>query len=205
MASIRKAKKLGIYKAPKYTKERARLMADTRKLVSEANRRLKGLSGAGYKGTWASKKLAERLDTKVLNAWSKQGKIKVNKTLTNTQLKAIQKATQQFMSSQTSKVSGIKKVKESTLDSLRATLSKDIELYEMDVETAYEMLSNKDFDYFNNADRVGASTMWALIEDAKEYNQSEDTFINRLLNMYDSSNDLDAKEKAKRLYDRYIL
>lgn len=205
MASIRKAKKLGIYKAPKYTKERAKLIADTRKLVSDANRRLKGLNQAGYKGTWASKKLADRLDTKVLNAWTKQGKIKVNKILTNTQLKAIQKATQQFMTSQTSKVSGIKKVKESTLDSLRATLSKDIELDEMDVETAYEMLSNKDFDYFNNADRIGASTMWALIEDAKEYDQSEDTFISRLLNMYDSSNDLDAIERAKRLYDRYIL
>lgn len=205
MASIRKAKKLGIYKAPKYTKERAKLIADTRKLVSDANRRLKGLNQAGYKGTWASKKLADRLDTKILNAWNKQGKIKINKTLTNTQLKAIQKATQQFMTSQTSKVSGIKKVKESTLDSLRATLSKDIELDEMDVESAYEMLSNKDFDYFNNADRVGASTMWALIEDAKEYDQSEDTFISRLLNMYDSSNDLDAIERAKRLYDRYIL
>lgn len=205
MASIRKAKKLGIYKAPKYTKERAKLIADTRKLVSDANRRLKGLNQAGYKGTWASKKLADRLDTKVLKAWNKQGKIKIDKTLTNTQLKAIQKATQQFMTSQTSKVSGIKKVKESTLDSLRATLSKDIELDEMDVESAYEMLSNKDFDYFNNADRVGASTMWALIEDAKEYDQSEDTFISRLLNMYDSSNDLDAIERAKRLYDRYIL
>lgn len=205
MASIRKAKKLGIYKAPKYTKERAKLIADTRKLVSDANRRLKGLNQAGYKGTWASKKLADRLDTKILNAWNKQGKIKLNKTLTNTQLKAIQKATQQFMTSQTSKVSGIKKVKESTLDSLRATLSKDIELDEMDVESAYEMLSNKDFDYFNNVDRVGASTMWALIEDAKEYNQSEDTFISRLLNMYNSSNDLDAIERAKRLYDRYIL
>lgn len=205
MASIRKAKKLGIYKVPKYTKDRAKLLADTLKLISDANRRLKGLNQAGYKGTWASKKLAERLNTKVLNAWSKQGKIKINKTLTNTQLKAIQKATQQFLLSQTSKASGIKKVKESTLDSLRATLSKDIELDEMDVETAYEMLSNKDFDYFNNADRVGASTMWALIEDAKEYEQSEDTFISRLLNMYDSSNDLDAIERAKRLYDRYIL
>ena len=84
MASTRKAKKLGIYKAPKYTKDRAKLMADTRKLVDQANRRLKGLNQAGYKGTWASKKLAERLDTKVLKAWAKQGKIKLNKNLTNT-------------------------------------------------------------------------------------------------------------------------
>ena len=47
--------------------------------------------------------------------------------------------------------------------------------------------------------------MWALIEDAKEYNQSEDTFVNMVLNMYNSSNDLDAVDRAKRLYDRYIL
>lgn len=205
MVSIRKAKKLGIYKIPKNTKDRARILKNTRELVSLANRRLKGLNNAGYKGTWASKKLSARLDTKILKAWTKQGKIKINKNLTNTQLKAIEKAIQQFLTSQTSKVSGIRKVKESTLDSLRATLSSDTTLDEIDVETAYEMLSNKDFDYFNNADRVGASTMWALIEDAKEYNQSEDTFVNRLLNMYNSSNDLDARERAKRLYDRYIL
>ena len=205
MASIRKAKKLGIYKAPKYTKDRAKLMADTRKLVEQANRRLKGLNNAGYKGTYASKKLANRLDTKVLKAWTKQGKIKVNKTLSNTQLKAIQKATQQFLASKTSTGKGIREVKTSTLESLKATLSKDVELSELEIEDAYDMLSNKDFDYFNKADRIGASTMWALIEDAIEYDKTEDDFIRSLNNIFDFSNDLDAIEKAKRLYDRYIL
>lgn len=205
MASIRKAKKLGIYKAPKYTKDRAKLMADTRKLVEQANRRLKGLNNAGYKGTYASKKLANRLDTKVLKAWTKQGKIKVNKTLSNTQLKAIQKATQQFLASKTSTGKGIREVKTSTLESLKATLSKDVELSELEIEDAYDMLSNKDFDYFNKADRIGASTMWALIEDAIEYDKTEDDFIRSLNNIFDFSNDLDAIEKAKRLYDKYIL
>ena len=205
MASIRKAKKLGIYKAPKYTKDRAKLMADTRKLVEQANRRLKGLNNAGYKGTYASKKLANRLDTKVLKAWTKQGKIKVNKTLSNTQLKAIQKAIQQFLASKTSTGKGIREVKTSTLESLKATLSKDVELSELEIEDAYDMLSNKDFDYFNKADRIGASTMWALIEDAIEYDKTEDDFIRSLNNIFDFSNDLDAIEKAKRLYDKYIL
>lgn len=205
MASIRKAKKLGIYKAPKYTKDRAKLMADTRKLVEQANRRLKGLNNAGYKGTYASKKLANRLDTKILKAWTKQGKIKVNKTLSNTQLKAIQKATQQFLASKTSTGKGIREVKESTLESLKATLSKDVELSELEIEDAYDMLSNKDFDYFNKADRIGASTMWALIEDAIEYDKSEDSFIRSLNNIFDFSNDMDAVERAKRLYDKYIL
>lgn len=205
MASIRKAKKLGIYKQPKYTKERARIMAETRKLVDQANRRLKGLESAGYKGTWASKKLEQRLDTKVLKAINKQGKIKVSRNLTNTQLLAIQKATNQFLASATSRPSGIKSVKEKTIDSLRATLSKDIDLADIDVETAYDMLSDKDFDYFNKDDRIGASTMWALIEDAVELEQNENTFINNLLNIMDFSNDKDAIDKARRLYDKYVL
>lgn len=205
MASIRKSKKLGIYKAPKYTKERAKIMAETRALVDKANRRLKGLESAGYKGTWASKKLANRLDTKVLNAMDKKGRIKVNKNLTNTQLLSVQKATKQFLTSATSRPSGIKSVREKTIDSLRATLSKDVNLSDIDVESAYDMLSDKDFDYFNKDDRIGASTMWALIEDAIEYEQTESTFIQNLLNIMDFSNDMDAVNKAKRLYDKYVL
>lgn len=201
MASIRKAKKLGLYKKPKQDKE---LLRETRKLVEKANRRLKGLKSAGYQGSWASRKLSDRLDTKVLKAWNKTGKIKVNKNLTNTQLLAIQKATNQFLTSSTSTAKGIKSVKDKTMESLKATLSKDKELSNLEVETAYEMLANKDFDYFNNEDRVGASTMWALIEDAIEFNQKESTFINRVLNMYESSNDLDAKERLKRLYEVYV-
>lgn len=205
MASIRKSKKLGIYKSPKYTKERAKIMAETRALVDKANRRLKGLESAGYKGTWASKKLTNRLDTKVLNAMNKKGRIKVNKNLTNTQLLSIQKATKQFLTSETSKVSGIRRVKNSTLESLKATLSKDMNMSDKDIESAYEMLSDKDFDYFNKDDRIGASTMWALIEDAIEYEQKESTFIQNLLNIMDFSNDKDAINKAKRLYDKYVL
>lgn len=205
MASIRKSKKLGIYKTPKYTKERTKLISDTRDLVDKANRRLKGLKNAGYEGTWASKKLIQRLNNNTLKAWDKSGKIKIRRNMTNTQLIAIQKKIKQFMESKTSKASGIRDVKKTTIDSLRATFSKDVALSDMDVETAYDMLSDKDFDYFNNEDRVGASTLWALIEDAIEYEQTENTFLNRLLNIYESSNDKDARERAKRLYEKYVL
>lgn len=205
MTSIRKAKKLGIYKVPKSSKERIQLMNETRDLVSQVNRRLKGLNQAGYKGTWASKKLSNRLNSKKLKSWDKTGKIKLNKNLTNTQLIAIQKASRQFLESKTSTLKGIKSVSDATKDSLRSTLSKDVQLKDVDVESAYEMLGNKDFDYFNDMDRIGASTMWALIEDAKEYNQSENTFIRNLQNIWDFSNDLDAVEKARRLYDNYVL
>lgn len=204
MASIRKAKKLGIYKAPKYTKERAKLMAETRKLVEQANRRLKGLNNAGYKGTWASKKLANRIDTKVLKAWSKQGKIKINKTLTNTQLKAIQKATDQFLKSKTSTIKGIRDTELATIKSIQATLSDEKRglVTKEDAEFYYDMFGNDDFNFF--ADKIGASTLWMLIDEAIENNDSEDEWVNRLAR-YITLEDLDLKERAIRLYNKYII
>ena len=204
MTSIRKAKKLGIYKVIKATKERLELYRQTREIVSQVNRRLKGLDSAGLKGTWASRKLFDRLDSKSLSV-NKRGKVKINRRMTNTQLIGVQKASKQFLESKTSTVAGIKSIRESTIESLKATLSKDVKLKDVDTETAYEMLSNKDFDYFNQEERIGASTMWALIEDATEYNQSEETFVKRLQNIWDFSNDADAVEKAKRIYNNYVL
>lgn len=203
MASIRKAKKLGIYKPPKYTKERAKLMAETRALVEKANKRLKGLNNAGYKGTWASKKLANRIDTKTLKAWSKQGKIKLNRNLTNTQLTAIQKATKQFLKSKTSTIKGIRDTESATIKAIQETLSDEKRglVNKEDAEFYYDMFGNDDFDYF--ADKIGASTLWMLIDDAIANDDSEDDWISRL-GMYITLNDLDIRERAIRLYYKYI-
>lgn len=204
MASIRKAKKLGIYKAPKYTKERAKLISETRKMVEKANKRLKGLNNAGYKGTWASKKLINRIDTKTLKAWSKKGKIKLSKTLTNTQLKAIQKATDQFLKSKTSTIKGIRDTESATIKSIQETLSDEKRglVTKEDAEFYYDMFGNNDFNYF--ADQIGASTLWMLIDEAIEDDDTEDDWINRLAR-YITINDLDVREKAIRLYNKYIL
>lgn len=204
MASIRKAKKLGTYKKIPYTRERAKLMAETRKLVDEANRRLKGLNNAGYRGTWASKKLINRIDTKTLKAWDKTGKIKVNKNLTTTQLKAIQKATEQFLASKTSRIKGIEETKKATIDSIKETLSEENKerVTEEDAEFYYDMLGDDDFDYF--ADKIGASTLWQLIDEAIEMNDTEDSWLNRLGN-YITLNDLDIRDRAIRLYNKYVF
>lgn len=204
MASIRKAKKLGIYRPPKYTKERAKLFNETRKMVDMANRRLKGLNNAGYKGTWASKKLINRIDTKVLKAWSKQGKIKLNKNLTNSQIKAIQKATDQFLKSKTSTIKGIRDTESATIKSIQETLSDEKRglVTKEDAEFYYDMFGNNDFNYFS--DKIGASTLWMLIDEAIESGDSEDDWISRL-SRYITLNDLDVRERAVRLYNKYII
>ena len=203
MPSIRKAKKLGIYVKPT-VKADAEVYEETRKIVIKANKRLNALKREGLAGSWASKKLYKRLKGSKIKAYSK-GNIKISKNMTNTQLTAIEKHAKQFLDSKTSTKRGINEVREETIKSLKRTLDKDIDISALDVEDAYDMLADKDFDYFNREDRIPASEMWALIDDAIEEKQSEETFINRLLNIMDFSNDLDAVEKARRIYNKYVL
>ena len=172
--------------------------------VAIANQKLKSLERKYKSGTWASRKLMNRLNKSTLNAWQ-VGRIKVRKGMTNTQLRAIQKATNQFLVSKTSTKKGIGEVKKSTLDSLKLTLTKTQEMTDEEIETAYNMLGDNDFDYFNKADRIGASALWILIDDAIESNMSESSFVDTLSRYMDFSNDLDAKERASRLYQKYVL
>ena len=156
------------------------------------------------RGTWASKKLINRLETSTLDAWS-GGKVKISKDMTITQLRAVQKATNQFMTSKTSTLKGIQSVKESTKASLKATLSDEDmeEITEDEVETMYSMLSDDDFKFLS--DKVGASTAWSLIEDAKESNDTEKGWINRLNRYAFEINDVDMRAKALAIYNKYIV
>lgn len=181
------------------------LEKETRKLVNKANARLDSLQRRYRSGTWATKKLANRLSSNKMKMWSKNGKIKIGKNLTKSQMIGLNKAINQFLSSATSTKKGIKSVREKTIESLRGTLSDDIEemSYE-DAEKFYEMFGNNDFQTL--ADKIGSSALQACIEDAIESGDSEQDFIKRL-EWYGgvSMNDLDMREAAQRLYEKYVL
>lgn len=214
----------------KSTNQKQELYREVKKQVIETNKRLERLSRGydvnkavrnpktgrweriskevqrvSYKaGTWASKKLIDRLETSILDAWS-NGKVKIRENMTITQLRAVQKATSQFLSSKTSTLKGIQSVKESTKASLKATLSdEDLgELTDSEVETMYNMLSDTDFSFLS--DKVGASTAWSLIEDAKDNNDTEKGWINRLTRYAFEINDVVMKSKALEIYNKYIV
>lgn len=208
MTSIRKAKKLGLYKKPNVDRK---LLMEVRKQVEKANERLRNLKRGGEYNSWASKKLFSRLDTKSLDALEKTRKgkivqrIRVPRDVTNTQLRAIQKATRQFLTSKTSTSKGIRVTKNNTIKAIQKTLSLEQgkKVTEEDAEYYFDMLSNKDFDWFN--DKIGASSMWSLIDDAVENEDSASDWISRLEKHAMTMNDLDAKERAMRLYEKYII
>lgn len=182
------------------------LIFDTIKLVKQANARLDTLQRRYKKGTWASKRLQNKIDTSVIKGWNKKsGKIKIPKNATRTQLRAINKATVNFLNSKTSTKKGIKEVRVQTIESLKGTLSTDLEeITTEEAETLYNMFGDIDFQEISN--KIGASTLQACIEDAIENNDDENTFIKRL-GWYSSTefNDVDIRNAALSIYNKYVL
>ena len=201
----RKARKKSITKKLSTQKSSTNLERDTRKLVNKANARLDSLQRRYKKGTWASKKLSNRLSSNKLNVWTRSGKIKLKKNMSKTQLVAVNKAVNQFLNSQTSTKKGISKVKKKTNEKLRETLSDDVrEMSYEDAEKFYEMFGEDNFQ--SVAEKIGASALQAVIEDAIEEDDSSSDFIKRL-QMYGGieMNDEDMRTNAKNLYEKFVL
>lgn len=201
----RQVRKKSLTRRLSTTKDSQRLERETRKLVNKANARLDSLQRRYRSGTWATKKLANRLSSNKMKMWSKKGKIKLGKNLNKQQLLAVNKAVNQFLQSQTSTKRGISKTRQKTIESLRGTLStEDKEMSYEDAEKFYEMFGEDNFS--NIADKIGASALQAVIEDAIEENDSSNDFIKRLETYAGlSMNDLDLRESANVLYQKYVL
>ena len=164
-----------------------KLYKDTLKQVRQSNAKLASLQRRYKSGTWASKKLMNRLDTETLKAWQ-GGKIKIPTKISQTKLAAINKATRQFLQSKTSTKKGINDVKKETMKSLKATLSSDTKKYTDDeIETMYNMLGDKDFSDLTQ--KIDTSDLWVFIDNAIEKDLNEDEFLNTLLSHKESFDD----------------
>lgn len=201
----RKSKRITTYARGGKEWQERQLFKETKKKVQQANERLKSLEKRYKSGTWASKKLENRLSGKQLGVW-KNGRIVLNeKKLTNTKLRAIQKATTQFLESKTSTKKGISSQIKATKGGIQELLSLEGKDFSSeDAEFFYDMLGEDDFDYF--ASRSSASSVWIAIDDAIDHSDSESKFIQRLEDMTQiSMQDLDVRERAIRIYNKYVL
>lgn len=183
--------------------EQQKLFNELKKLSKRANQRIVRLEREFGKDTWATKKLRDKLATEPLQAWSKTGRVKVNKSMTTTQMKATIKATQQFLNSKTSTKRGIKQVRKTTIKQLAKSLGTEEEdLTNDEAEALYDMLSD---DYVTDIMKyIPASDFWALIEDSKEAGDNEESFISRITNYIDFGNDVDMQSKLKMIYEKYV-
>lgn len=186
------------------TEKQAELFRELTKLSKRANQRLVRLERAFGKDTWASRKLKNRLDTEPTQAWTNTGRVRVNKSMTITQLRAAIKATKQFLNSQTSTVSGIKKVREKQIKNISKALgTEEADLTYEEAETLYTMFEDTDFTFFVPK-YLTASEFWAEIESAKEQNSDLNDFTNSIRKYIEFGNDLDMLVRIRAIYEKYV-
>lgn len=183
------------------------LYKETVKLAGKVNDRLNSLQRRHKTGTWASKRLLNKLTTSQLKSWSKSGRVKVGKNLSSTQLVAINKALNNFLKSKTSTNKGIEEVREQQIERIKERLQVDDETAEEmtdeEAEFFYDMFEDDDFSKL--ADLIGASALQAAIDDAIEADDSEDYFLQRL-EWYGGveMQDLKLRAMAIRVYNKYV-
>lgn len=108
------------------TREEQELFSELKKLSKRANQRIVRLEREFGKDTWATKYLKEKLATDPLQAWSISGRVKANKSMTVTQMKATIKATKEFLNSSISTKRGVKKAKQKAIKTLKKRFSTNV-------------------------------------------------------------------------------
>ena len=103
-----------IKSAGKGTIDEKSLFLEMKKLSKRVNQRILRIESlTGQTDTFATKQLHDYLSSKVVNAWTKSGRVAARKDFTKLQMQAIIRASKNFLKQDTSKVTGIKKYTES--------------------------------------------------------------------------------------------
>lgn len=108
------------------TREEQELYNELKKLSKRANQRIVRIERSFGKDTWGTKYLKTKLATEPLQAWTRSGRVRVNKSMTVTQMKATIKATREFLNSSISTRRGIKKAKQKAISTLKIRFSSDV-------------------------------------------------------------------------------
>ena len=138
-------------KAKEMTKEEQALYNELKKLGKRANQRIVRLERAFGKDTWATRDLKDKLSIEPLQAWTKSGRVKYNKSMTEAQMKATIKAIQRFLDKPTSTRRGIKKARKKATDTIRRQFSSDInELTESEAEALTDFFEDREVNGITN-------------------------------------------------------
>lgn len=181
---------------------------ENRQLALQVNKRIRRLKKAGKISTYAESNLFKNLDSvsKNILKTSRKGKtlqVRLPKTLTAGELKKLNKYMKRFIESETSTVRGLEVARENVLKGLKQAIdTKNLKVTNEDLDDFYELLQDDDFKSY--ADKIGGSSAFALVLDAKEKNLDSNDFI-ETLNQYMTIADEELRNKAERLYNKYMV
>ena len=181
-------------------KTKNELFNELKRLAKRANQRIVRLERfTGRQNAWAVANLHNRLDTEKLNAWTPKGRIKYNKSMNITELRAVIKATKNFLNSATSTKRGIEEVRQKQIKGLGLSL----DIKEKDAEFFYRLFEDTDYTFFVPK-YITASAMNDLIQESIEYRYNVDRYLEALEIYITIGNDTEMRARAIALYEKEI-
>ena len=162
-----------------------------KKKVAIANKRIRAIEKVYGEESWAINQLYDKIkDKEFVNGINKNGLIRINKTMSDAQLKAIEKATYNFLGSSTSKLGGIQKAIRATKKGLAGALGdKEHPISNRDINKLYDLVQDKE--KRDLTEKIGASTLWTETRHAKD----KDLTFGRYFRNVDKRGDIELKDK----------
>ena len=155
-------------------------------------------------GTWASKKLYEKIGDYITN-----NQISVPPKANRTQLISLNKAMRNFLDSKTSTVAGIREIERQQKDNISNILGDfdSDEISNDEIETLYDFFEDKDFNNVTKEKNIMPSDMWITLTTAKEEKWTKEKYLKNIYNYNPDldMNDLDLKESLISIYNKYMF
>lgn len=187
------------------TKEEEKIYNEVLKLAKRANQRILSIERlTGTKDKFATKRLKKYLEMEKLNAWTKNSRVRVNKSMTVLQLMVIEERLNKFLNQeQTSTIRGIKEFKRKQIESIKNRYNKEgINISWEDAARFFEIFEMDDSFIL---DYMTASEFEAVNMEAIERKVKESTYVDMLEQVANVSfMDLDLMENVKILYEKYV-
>lgn len=177
-------------------------LEDYNKLVKDikvANQRIQKIQNRYGEDSWAINELYKNIDNRFIKAVSgKTGGIKIDKSMSDIQLRMVQKATDMFLHEyKTSSLVGIRHAISSTKEKLKATFGDQFnEITDKEVNFLYDLVGDKN--KRDITEDIGASEVWAKLIQAKEQKLKLSEFRDLF------SENIDIKDKDTKAYLREI-
>lgn len=185
------------------TREEQELFNELKTLSKRANQRIVRLEREFGKNTWATKYLKEKLEAEPLQAWSKKGRIKVNKSMSEVQMSATIKATREFLNSSISTKRGIKKAKQKAIKTLKIRFSTEVsDISYKEAEVLTRFFDDKELNGITNF--IQGSDVLAIIEEAREQNADYSTFASQMESIVRWNKGTSFENLLRKIYTKYV-
>lgn len=175
-----------------------------KKEVKKANMRIARIEKAFGEDSWGAKKIRPYLETEKLNAITEKGFITVRKSMTESQMKMVEKYVKRFNSYEISTIKGIKDVRQRTIESLQKYYSKpNLTISYEEAETLYELQNSNDYNWIFKY--MNPSEFWNFVEECIDENWTEEQFVDELIVHYiQEGNDQQMIAKCQALYNHIV-